>query len=206
MTYRGTNALVLGIPRGGVLVAAEVARRIEAELDVVITRKLGVPDEPELAMGAMTANGEVYVNEYTVAAHDVTAEQLAAVITREAAEAKVREERFRGERLQRQIANRTVIVVDDGLATGATMRAALRALRLVRPARLVAAVPVGPPDTCQELQQEADEVVYLSAPAAFSSVGAHYHDFRPPADETVQQILQVFDTGGYCLPTLSPCQ
>src|SRR5215212_3786641 len=106
MTYHGTNALVLGIPRGGVLVAAEVARRLEAELDVVITRKLGVPDEPELAMGALTADGEVYVNEYTVTAHDVTAEQLAAVITREAAEAKVREERFRGERPQRQIANR----------------------------------------------------------------------------------------------------
>jgi putative phosphoribosyl transferase len=206
LTYRGTNPLVLGIPRGGVLVAAEVARRLEAELDVVIARKLEVPDEPELAMGALTADGEVYVNEYTIAAHDVTPEQLAAVIAREAAQVKEREERFRGERPPLQVANRTVIVVDDGLATGATMRATLRALRMLQPARLVAAVPVGPPDTCQELQQEADEIVCLSTPAAFSSVGSHYDDFRPLAGETVQQVLQEFDAGGHSLPALLPCR
>ena len=128
------------------------------------------------------------------------------MITREAAQVKEREERFRGERPPLQVANRTVIVVDDGLATGATMRATLRALRMLQPARLVAAAPVGPPDTCQELQQDADEVVCLSIPASFSSVGSHYDDFRPPADETVQQLLQEFDTGAHRLPTRPPCR
>jgi predicted phosphoribosyltransferase len=143
--YRDRAPLVLGIPRGGVPVAAEIARQLEAELDVVITRKLEVPFEPDLAMGAITADGGVYVNERTVAAHDVTPEQLAVVIAREREEARTRVRSFRGERPPQPLANRTFIVVDDGLATGATMRATLRALRAHRPARLVAAVPVGAP-------------------------------------------------------------
>src|SRR5215207_3886511 len=120
--YRDSDALVLGVPRGGVIVAAAVARQLGAELDAIISRKIAVPAEPELAMGAVTADGGVYVNERTVAAHDVSGEQLAAAIARETAEAKARQELFRGDRPPR-IANRTVIVVDDGLATGAGMRA-----------------------------------------------------------------------------------
>jgi putative phosphoribosyl transferase len=199
--YRDDAPLVLGIPRGGVPVAAEIARVLEAELDVVITRKLEVPFEPDLAMGAITADGGVYVNERTVAAHDVTSEQLAAVITRESEEVKTRERSFRGGRPPRQMANRTVIVVDDGLATGATMRATLRALRARQPARLVAAVPVGAPDACDDLWQDADEVICLYAPESFSAVSVYYDDFQAPADETVRRMLHEFGAGAPCVPT-----
>jgi putative phosphoribosyl transferase len=188
--YRDTGALVLGIPRGGVIVAAAVARRLGAELDAVITRKIAVPAEPELAMGAVTADGGVYVNERTVAGHGVSEEQLAAAIARETAEAKARQERFRGDRPPPRIANRTVIVVDDGLATGATMRATLRSVRGAGPARLVAAVPVGDRDTCEEFRAEADEVVCLIALGSTGAVGSHYDDFNPPDDETVRSLLE----------------
>ena len=193
--YRGHAPLVLGIPRGGVPVAAAIARVLEAELDVVITRKLEVPCEPNLALGAITADGGVYVNERTVAAYDVTPEQLAAVIARERKEAKRRDHAFRGERPPPPLANRTVIVVDDGLATGATMRATLRALRAHEPAHLVAAVPVGAPDACADLQHDADEVICLYAPESFSAVSVYYDDFQAPADETVRRILHEFGTG-----------
>jgi putative phosphoribosyl transferase len=190
--YRDTDALVLGIPRGGVIVAAAVARRLGAELDAVISRKIGVPAQPELAMGAVTADGGVYVNERTVAAHDVSGEQLAAAIARETAEAKARQEQFRGDRPPPRIANRTVIVVDDGLATGATMRATLRSVRAEQPARLVTAVPVGDREACEEFQAEADEVVCLTALGPTGAVGSHYDDFDPPDDETVLSLLGGF--------------
>src|SRR3954453_7507604 len=153
--YRGLDPLVLAIPRGGVPVAAEVARQLGAELDVVITRKLGAPDQPELAMGALTADGGLYVNQDVVSGHEVSDEQLAAVIARETEQATTRDTYFRGERPPPRISNRIVIVIDDGLATGATMRATLRALRLHHPARLVAAVPVGADDGCEDLRSDA---------------------------------------------------
>jgi putative phosphoribosyl transferase len=193
--YRDTDALVLGLPRGGVIVAAAVARRLGAELDAVISRKIAVPAQPELAMGAVTADGGVYVNERTVAAHDVSGEQLAAAIARETAEAKARQEQFRGDRPPR-IANRTVIVVDDGLATGATMRATLRSVRAEHPARLVTAVPVGDRAACEEFQAEADELVCLSVLGATGAVGSHYDDFDPPDDETVRSLLESFAPPG----------
>jgi putative phosphoribosyl transferase len=193
--YRGQDPLVLAIPRGGVPVAAEVARRLGAELDVVITRKLGVPAEPELAMGALTADGGLYVNQETVTGHEVSAEQLAEVIARETEAAVARDRYFRGERPQPRIGNRAVIVIDDGLATGATMRATLRALRLHLPARLVAAVPVGSDDGCADLRNDADEVICLYEPDPFSSVGTHYGDFKAPDDEEVRRILHDFNPG-----------
>ena len=193
--YRDQQPLILAIPRGGVPVAAEVARRLGAELDVVITRKLGVPAEPELAMGALTADGGLYVNQDTVTGHEVSAEQLAAVIARETAAAMTRERYFRGERPQPRIGNRTVIVIDDGLATGATMRATLRALRLHHPSRLVAAVPVGSDDGCADLRSDADDVICLYEPDPFSSVGTHYGDFKAPDDEEVRRILHDFNPG-----------
>ena len=188
--YCDMDALVLGIPRGGVVVADAVARQLGAELDAVISRKIGVADQPELAMGAVTADGELYVNERTVASHEVSREQLAAAIARETTAARTRQKQFRGDRPPPRIANRTVIVVDDGLATGATMRATLRSVRGERPARLVAAVPVGDRDTCEEFQTEADEVVCLIALGSTGAVGSHYDDFDAPDDEMVQRLLE----------------
>ena len=198
--YRGTHPMVLGIPRGGVPVAAEVARQLDGELDVVIARKLGVPAQPELAMGALTADGGIYIDDRTIARHRVTAAELAAVITRELTEAQAREHRFRADHPPRQIAGRTVIVVDDGLAMGSTMRAALRALRGQQPARLVAAVPVGSGDTCDDLRNDADEVVCVHSPESFSAVGEFYEDFRAVDDETVRQILHDFGPRGVSVP------
>jgi predicted phosphoribosyltransferase len=195
--YRDQDPLVLAIPRGGVPVAAEVARWLGAELDVVITRKLGVPAEPELAMGALTADGGLYVNQETVTGHEVSAEQLAAVIARETEAAAARERYFRGERPQPRISNRTVIIIDDGLATGATMRATLQALRRHHPARLVTAVPVGSDDGCEELRSVADDVICLYEPEPFSSVGTHYGDFKAPDDEEVRRILHAFNPGDH---------
>jgi putative phosphoribosyl transferase len=201
LCYQGEDPLILGIPRGGVPVAATVARRLGAELDVVVARKLGAPAQPELAMGAVTADGGLYIDEQLRAELGVTEDQLTAAIARETAEAKARERRFRGERPAPCIANRTVIVVDDGLATGATMRAAVHAVRKQRPARLVVAVPVGSAHARDVLQHEADDVICLAAPEPFWAVGLYYDDFQPVTDETVQRILQAVPTGARPLPT-----
>jgi putative phosphoribosyl transferase len=192
LRYQNEDPLILGIPRGGVPVAAAVARRLGSELDVIVARKLGAPAQPELAMGAVTADGGLYVDREIVAELGVTDDQLAAVIARESDEAKARERRFRGGRLKPRVANRTVIVVDDGLATGATMRATLHAIGQQGPAHLVAAVPVGSQHACAALRDEADEVICLSAPEPFWAVGLYYDDFRTVTDETVQRILQEF--------------
>lgn len=192
LPYRDKDTLILGIPRGGVPVAAAVARRLGAELDVVIARKLGVPDVPELAMGAVTATGRLYVDQDIVARRGVAKEQLEAVIARESDEAKRQEARFRGGRPRPRIAHRTVIVVDDGLATGATLRATLHAVRALWPARLVAAVPVGPREAHDVLQGDADEVVCLVVQEPFEAVGFAYDDYRAVTDETVAGILRTF--------------
>lgn len=187
--FAGRDTLVLGIPRGGVIVAAEVARVLRAEFDALVSRKLGAPDQPELAIGAVTANGGLVVDDRTVSAHAVTPEQLATAIATGVADAAARQARFRGQRPAPRLANRTVIVVDDGLATGATMRAALRDVRAAQPSRLVAAAPVGDPEACSELQRYADAVVCPWMPASFSAVGMYYDDFRAPDDEIVRRLL-----------------
>lgn len=191
-SYRGQDVLVLGIPRGGVVVAAEVARRLEAELDVIVARKLGAPISRELAIGAVTADGERYLNEDILRELHVSERYLQTVTEEEQAEARRREERFRAGRPPARIAGRTVILVDDGLATGATMRAAVRSVRRQEPARLVIAVPVGARETCEELRAEADEVVCLQQPEPFWAVGAHYQHFEPVDDNTVQELLRSF--------------
>jgi predicted phosphoribosyltransferase len=191
-SYRGQDVLVLGIPRGGVVVAAEVARRLEAELDVIVARKLGAPISRELAIGAVTADGERYLNEDILRELHVSERYLQTVTEEEQAEARRREERFRAGRPPARIAGRTVILVDDGLATGATMRAAVRSVRRQGPARLVIAVPVGARETCEELRAEADEVVCLQQPEPFWAVGAHYQHFEPVDDNTVQELLRSF--------------
>lgn len=189
-THRSTGVVVLGIPRGGVPVAAEVARRLDGELDVVVARKLGAPISRELAIGAVTANGGRFLNEALIRELRVPAAYLDRVTAEEMAEARRREARFRGGRSTASLAGRTVIVVDDGLATGATMRAAVRSVRTQHPATIVVAVPVGAPDACAALRQEADEVVCLAEPEMFHAVGLHYEHFEPVEDSEVQEILE----------------
>jgi putative phosphoribosyl transferase len=187
--YRDTGALVLGIPRGGVPVAAEVARLLEAGLDVVVARKLRAPDFPELAIGAVTANGGQFLNEDIIRELGVSHSYLQAEIAVQMADAARREERFRGGRTQRDLTDRVVIIVDDGLATGATMRAAVRSVRSRQPARLVVAVPVGSARACEALRLEADELICLHEPEEFWAVGAYYLRFEPVHDDEVARIL-----------------
>jgi putative phosphoribosyl transferase len=188
----GHGALVLGLPRGGVPVAAEVARALGAELDVLVARKVGAPRQPELALGAVTAAGDLYLDTTLVAHLRVPRDVLDAAIARERDDAARREARFRAGRPFPRVTGREVIVVDDGLATGATMRAALRSLRRLDPARLMAAVPVGARQTCEALAEVADACVCLLAPSDFHAVGQYYVDFTPTTDAEVDAILARF--------------
>lgn len=189
-SYRGKSALVLGIPRGGVPVAAEVARRLDADLDVVVARKLGAPISRELAIGAVTANGGLFLNEDIIRDLQVPPAYIEQVAAEERAEASRREKRFRGARPAPEMKGRVVIVVDDGLATGATMRAAVRSVRKQHPAKLVVAVPVGSRQACRDLAEEADEVVCPHRPEPFHAVGLFYERFEPTEDAEVQAILR----------------
>lgn len=188
--YRGQHPVVLGIPRGGVPVAAVVARELDGELDVIVARKLGAPGQAELAIGAVTADGGRFLNRDILHALRVSEEYLSRVTAEQMAEARRREERFRGGRPPAPVAGRTVILVDDGLATGATMRAAARAVRTAGPARLVIAVPVGSADACTALAAEADEVVCPSRPEPFYAIGLHYVDFQQVDDSEVVGLLR----------------
>jgi predicted phosphoribosyltransferase len=181
---------VLGLPRGGVPVAYEVATKLNAPLDVFLVRKLGVPGQEELAMGAIASGGIRVLNRDVLALAGLTDDIIEAVTAREEREVERRERLYRGARPPLPLAERTVIIVDDGLATGASMRAAVRAVRSQRPARIVVAVPTAPPDTCESLGREVDEVVCLLKPYRFRSVGAWYEDFSQTTDEEVQHLLQ----------------
>jgi predicted phosphoribosyltransferase len=187
--YRARDPLVLGIPRGGVVVAAEVARRLGADLDVVVARKLGAPGHPELAIGAVTADGGRWLNGALVSSLGVDAGFIDEITRAEMADAHARETRFRGVRPAPEIKGRVVILVDDGLATGATVRAAARAVRRRKPAHLVIAAPVGAPETCHELLAEADAVVCPRQPSPFLAVGPFYERFDETGDEEVAALL-----------------
>jgi putative phosphoribosyl transferase len=188
--YRDKDAVVLGIPRGGVPVAAEVARALNAEMDIIVARKLGSPVSVELAIGAVTANGGRFLNEEVIRDLDVSNEYLAQVTEAEMKEARRREARFRGPKPPATLKDRIAILVDDGLATGATMRAAVRSVRNASPARLVVAVPVAPPQTCSALRQEADEVVCPYQVEPFWAIGLFYQDFAPTEDSEVESLLR----------------
>lgn len=184
------DVVVLGLPRGGVPVAYEIASALGAPLDVLVVRKLGLPSHPELAMGAIAAGGAVDLNDDVIASYHVRPDELAAVESRELRELERRESLYRGSRPAPPLAGRCVIVVDDGFATGASMRAALRAVRQRRPARLVAAVPVAPLGTEDMLGGLADAFVSVLAPANFASVGQFYRDFAQTEDDEVLRLLR----------------
>lgn len=188
--FGGRDRLVLGIPRGGVPVADEVARRLGAPLDIVVARKLGAPWSPELAIGAVTANGGRYLNTDIIEETGIPDSYLNAVSQKQQREAERRELIFRSGQVAPTIEGRVVIIVDDGLATGATMRAAARSIRNQKPSRLIIAVPVGSNEACQALAVEADELVCLQRPELFLAVGYHYAHFEPVEDSEVVQILR----------------
>ncbi len=186
------DVVVLGLPRGGAVVAAEVAAALGAPLDVLLVRKLGLPRQPELAMGAVAAIGdavETVRSERVLTAAGVDDATFAAVRDRELAELRRREAAYRGDRPPPDVAGRTVVLVDDGLATGSTLRAALRALAGARPARTVVAVPVGSPEAVRELGGLADEVVCLLAPPSLRAVGGAYVRFAQTSDDEVRELL-----------------
>ena len=183
------DPVVLGLPRGGVPVAAEVARALGAPLDVFLVRKLGTPARPELAMGAIASGGVRVLNPEVLQAFSITSAQLESVVAQERAELERREVAYRGDRAPVELHRRSVVLVDDGLATGATMRAAVTAVRLHAPASVVVAVPTGAADSCAAMAMEADDVVCLHCPEPFSAVGAHYDDFRQTSDDEVRRHL-----------------
>ena len=181
--------LVLALPRGGVPVAAAVARAIGAPLDVFVVRKLGLPRQPELAMGAVASGGVRVVNDAVVREAHVPAAVLEEVTARELAAVQLRERLYRGDRPPPDLAARDVVLVDDGLATGATMRAAVAAVRAHDPSRVVVAVPVAPPETIAALARSGVEIACLYMPDDFVSVGSWYRDFGQVSDEEVVRLL-----------------
>ncbi len=192
--YKDERPVALALPRGGVTVAAEVAAALDAPLDLIMVRKIGVPFQPELAMGAVVdGNAPLVVrNEEVIRLAGITETAFQAVCDRELAEIERRRQRYLGGRERVEVAGRTAIVIDDGIATGATTRAALRATRLRKPKQLILAVPVAPTDSLAAMRREGDEVVCLEAHADLGAIGYYYGDFRPVSDEAVIALLARF--------------
>src|SRR5438128_1099084 len=188
------GVVVLALPRGGVPVAYKVARALAAPLDIFPVRKLGVPGHEELAMGAIATGGVVVLNDDVVRGLGILPDVVRQVAEKEGRELVRRERAYRDGRPMPELTGTTVIVVDDGLATGASMRAAIEALRRMRPARIVVAVPAAPESTCQELAALADEVVCATTPAPFVAVGQSYWDFTQTTDEEVRDLLRAAAT------------
>lgn len=187
LAYKDVHPVVLALPRGGVPVAVEVAKALDAPLDLILVRKIGVPRQEELAMGAVV-DGDTPItvcNDSVIRAGQISEKQFDAVRNRELAEIERRRQRYLGARARAEIKGRTVIVIDDGVATGATMRAALRALRQRQAKFIVLAVPVGPPDTLAAMHEDADAVLCLEEYPFLGSIGAYYDDFRQISDAEV---------------------
>jgi putative phosphoribosyl transferase len=189
--YKGRpDVLVLALPRGGVPVAYEVATALNAPLDVFIVRKLGVPGHEELAMGAIASGGIRTLNRSVIQQLNIPQQAIDAMAARETEEVRRRERLYRGDKPSPAISGRTVILVDDGLATGSTMKAAIAALRRQNPAKIVVAVPTAPADTCEELQREADEVICAVTPEPFYAVGLWYENFEQTTDAEVTELIR----------------
>lgn len=183
------DVVVLALPRGGVPVAYEIAQKLNAPLDIFIVRKLGVPIHEELAMGAIASGGVRVLNEEVIRKLRITPEMIEAAAEEEERELNRRELEYRRDREPLEIEGKIVILVDDGLATGASMRAGVRALKQRNPARIIVAVPVGAPETCRQFEAEVDEVLCGKTPSDFGAVGAWYLDFRQTTDEEVCELL-----------------
>jgi putative phosphoribosyl transferase len=196
--YKGRSAVVLALPRGGVPVAAEIAAKLDAPLDLILVRKIGVPFQPELAMGAVVDGLAPIVvrNEEVLRVSGTTAQEFDEVCEKERAEIERRRKLYIGDRPRAEIAGRVVIVVDDGIATGTTTRAALQAIRKQKPKELVLAVPVAPRDTVAELRKEVDALICLETPEPFLAIGYFYRDFGQVGDEEVMAILRRFPIKG----------
>jgi predicted phosphoribosyltransferase len=192
--YKDQHPVILALPRGGVPVAAEVAAVLDAPLDLILVRKIGVPFQPELAMGAVVDGGAPIIvrNEDVVQSAGIDETQFKAVCDGELAEIERRRQRYLGGRERVDVVGRTAVVIDDGIATGATMRAALRATRMRNPTKLVLAVPVAPSESIVEMREEADEVICLEDHEFFGAIGYYYGDFRQISDEEVIEILERF--------------
>jgi predicted phosphoribosyltransferase len=192
--YKDQHPVILALPRGGVPVAAEVAATLNAPLDLILVRKIGVPFQPELAMGAVVDGGAPIIvrNEDVVQSAGIDETQFKAVCDGELAEIERRRQRYLGGRERVDVVGRTAVVIDDGIATGATMRAALRATRMRNPTKLVLAVPVAPSESIVEMREEADEVICLEDHEFFGAIGYYYGDFRQISDEEVIEILERF--------------
>ncbi len=184
-----SDVVILALPRGGVPVGYAVAQELNAPLDIFAVRKLGVPGYEELAMGAIASGGVRVLNEVALEQIDISADAIDRVARREQAELERREHLYRGDRPPMNLRDQIVILIDDGLATGSTMRAAVRALRALQPARIVVAVPVGPRSSCAELMEEADEVVCAAMPEPFHGVGLWYRNFQQTTDDEVRGLL-----------------
>jgi predicted phosphoribosyltransferase len=188
--YQGQNdVVVFGLPRGGVPVAFEVARQLEAPLDILVVRKIGLPGQPELAMGAVASGGVIIRNEHVIRAVRIGPDRFDAAVEAVRAELTEREAALRGKGLSVDLTDKTVIVVDDGMATGSTMRAAVEALRTMQTARIVIAVPVGAPEVVDQLGAIADEVVCLLTPRNLVAVGAWYRNFGQTTELEVRRLL-----------------
>jgi predicted phosphoribosyltransferase len=194
LKYKSRHVVVLALPRGGVPVAAEVAARLEAPLDLVLVRKIGVPTQPELAMGAVVDGEQPVIvrNQDVIDLTGVSEETFNAICMEELAEIDRRRERYLGDRTRSDVKGQVVIIVDDGIATGATTLAAIRALRKREPKELVLAVPIAPLETLQRLHTEVDAIVCLDTPQDFGAIGYYYRDFSQVGDDEVIAILKRF--------------
>jgi len=191
LRYKHEHPVIIALPRGGVPVAFEVAKKLHAPLDIVIVRKLGAPDQKELAIGALVEGKKplVFLNNYIMTSLRVSESYLKEEITIETEEMRRRQKMYRGEEQRVQLKDRTVIIVDDGIATGASMKAALMGLKADEPKKIILAVPVAPADIINEMEQIVDEVVCLKTPTLFFAVGKHYADFSQTTDDEVINLL-----------------
>jgi putative phosphoribosyl transferase len=196
--YRGKDVVVLALPRGGVPVAVEISSRLGAPLDLLLVRKIGVPSQPELAMGAVIDGDDPVVvrNESVIRLSWVSAAEFDEACRKQLAEIERRRRRYLGDRPPVEVAGRISIVVDDGIATGATVRAAIRGLKKRNPAQIILAVPVAPPETVAELRREADEVICLLEPDDLGAIGFFYRDFDQLSDEDVVRLLEAAEQSG----------